>query len=1127
MVHRLIKPRTKAPKKPYYDEEDRAALRKMNKLRVDWSASEDSLLLLCKVASCYLLPSSPRPRMLPFTLVRNILHKRFPESQNKTGRACQRRINYIMKDPTTADSVAIFVEEVRQDPYIKQHFVPPRIPQNRENLESVYGTIFVDLVEHLVTKFSSNSNRNYLKIPNSLDEFLSKYKVIPAKSIKPVLTYPDPKFTEDIQFHVIQTLLYSSLCCRADRESYAYQLYQAYSQFSQQLLYNALVSLRTSQMISYKKCYNRSSNSQTCLPLSASPFQLSMSYIHKFVTKYQYDVFDQCWSFLKRLKESYTNAYLAGKRPEDLVRNSELAVPMMRNKNNEGGCVAALIEQTSLKRVIMHTFLPETIIIVDTNRTITSKLPYQKSTIPRRVNDLAEASGKKIDMSAVSRFTSLDDGGQLSNNKKRRRAEDDLEESRDEPSTKRKPLISTVEVSEFGRSAAESNATEEETNSPLATAILSSDTFDDSFDMNDESLDATNTTTDCMERAHSEERSSSSSAATSFVNKRVKELQFGALGHKRRLSSSSLSITISAAKKHRGEEALARCGGGEVEGSFDPSGGERNEFTTGDVLTSAPDTDNDTETELGEQSILPADDVKKVGSRGRHVTSASRLSVFMKDQSTMSLLENQDIGSGGPALLQHMQDNLLLAACDVTCQLTVPSEAGLSVPTEGDSSGAAENCSDAQRLQRCLLPVDKEQQTTELMRFTRGEVDTSVTLEDVVSQWQQSGCSEQMVSLMRDIYAFVDGCGIAGANRTDIKRWRASVDGAGPCMAVVEEMESAGLLVREGVAHHTWLTVQHAHHWLVHTQHLSRLERQSLRLQGVYCMKVETQSESKNTPETSDATGPDGAVTAAPSEGSEEPAVVGDTALASDCPAAATAEDSLAPAVGNEIQAENEAAPSAEEDDVSDGLEGDRADGGGEETEEGEADAGGAGPADTEERPECGLVRSRLAMTTRRYTKDKKDSAKMEQLVHDYQRKDRREQVAVSLRPWIRICGTLNRRVLDRMLGTTLFLVLEQPGISGARVAEHLAPALLPVHVHELLHLLQRLFCVHRTCVTLLDRPTTLFAATSERLVRDEATAEEDEEDVCYVPTVDCITRLSVFIGDTKYSHDFLSDDRR
>ena len=89
--------------------------------RVDWSPAEDSFLLLCKVASCYLFPKK-RSQMITFSLVRDLLHSRFPESRNKTSRACQRRINYIMKNPTTENNVAIFLEEVRQDATITANF---------------------------------------------------------------------------------------------------------------------------------------------------------------------------------------------------------------------------------------------------------------------------------------------------------------------------------------------------------------------------------------------------------------------------------------------------------------------------------------------------------------------------------------------------------------------------------------------------------------------------------------------------------------------------------------------------------------------------------------------------------------------------------------------------------------------------------------------------------------------------------------------------------------------------------------------------------------------------------------------------------------------------------------------
>ena len=96
----------------------------MRKLRVDWSAGEDSFLLLCKVAGSYLCRNS-RYQMVPYTAVRDLLHEYFPESENKTSRACQRRLNYMLKNQSTADNVALFLEDVKQDTEIVRQFSIP------------------------------------------------------------------------------------------------------------------------------------------------------------------------------------------------------------------------------------------------------------------------------------------------------------------------------------------------------------------------------------------------------------------------------------------------------------------------------------------------------------------------------------------------------------------------------------------------------------------------------------------------------------------------------------------------------------------------------------------------------------------------------------------------------------------------------------------------------------------------------------------------------------------------------------------------------------------------------------------------------------------------------------------
>ena len=85
---RVLKERPKVPKKPFYDDVDQEALKLMIGQRVDWTAEEDSLLLLCKVAGSYLGQNSEnRHAMVPYIYVRDEIHARVPHlSMNKTSR---------------------------------------------------------------------------------------------------------------------------------------------------------------------------------------------------------------------------------------------------------------------------------------------------------------------------------------------------------------------------------------------------------------------------------------------------------------------------------------------------------------------------------------------------------------------------------------------------------------------------------------------------------------------------------------------------------------------------------------------------------------------------------------------------------------------------------------------------------------------------------------------------------------------------------------------------------------------------------------------------------------------------------------------------------------------------------
>ena len=138
----------KLKRKPYYDERDREALKLMRKLRVEWTNKEDSFLLLCKVAGTFL---DQRPIRIQYSFVRNLLHKRFPESLNKTSRACQRRINYMLKNKDTRENVSLFLADLEQDTKLSDQFseavIHNQLREGSANKELVHETVFEALVD--------------------------------------------------------------------------------------------------------------------------------------------------------------------------------------------------------------------------------------------------------------------------------------------------------------------------------------------------------------------------------------------------------------------------------------------------------------------------------------------------------------------------------------------------------------------------------------------------------------------------------------------------------------------------------------------------------------------------------------------------------------------------------------------------------------------------------------------------------------------------------------------------------------------------------------------------------------------------------------------------------------------
>ncbi|XP_015608744.1 general transcription factor 3C polypeptide 1 [Cephus cinctus] len=360
---RKVRPRVK------YDEIDFCALQRMDKLRVDWEPHEDNILLVCKVVMMYLCPN-PRKQMITFISVRDVLRSYSPTSCNKTSRACQRRLLYMLRRPQTMNSVMLGVEEIKQNFYINKRFdgIVEKMKKDCQNpyeYEEQVAEVFKDLVAYVAKKYYDISDmvpREHIVLPKTIQEFNLLYKVKhPSKPLGSRGFTKDVSSINDIHSATINSVIHSSMCCGKDRTSWAYQLFKVYQQYPEFLLRIAMNKIRSDQMVSVKKSYMCAIKKYgNCMPMSSSQYQLSTGYIYKFQTKWPYEAFAESYDFLYKLTQWYG---------ENQLESLNYAVPDgvdgIEAAPVTGGIVVAIHDYIAKGQLEFDIEVPDQIIMLD------------------------------------------------------------------------------------------------------------------------------------------------------------------------------------------------------------------------------------------------------------------------------------------------------------------------------------------------------------------------------------------------------------------------------------------------------------------------------------------------------------------------------------------------------------------------------------------------------------------------------------------------------------------------------------------------------------------------------------------------------------------------------------------
>ncbi|EFX77102.1 hypothetical protein DAPPUDRAFT_321692 [Daphnia pulex] len=363
---RVVKPRKKrGPRRPYYDEKDRQALLLMRRLRVTWSAMEDSFLLMCKVAGTYIHGSLRHS--VPFIVVRDCLHETYPESRNKTSRACQRRVAYMMRNPTTEYQVVNAYQELEQDPEIEVvSGGGPITKEDRKNhgvekTEELIIARFRKLLEYLKPRYSQGGNSSAipgLKLPNTIEEFHQQYELTYSlANLRHRRPISEVNNVVDVNVSVVYNVIHSSMCTTEDKASWGFHLFNIYQQYPDNLVRSTLARMKNDMMIAQRKrAISLIRNKKFSeMPLSAVPYKLSITYIHLFLSRYQYPVFHCSYHRLR--------AILDEKQKIPPVSQDWPGVEVSRI--HEGGNAAMVVSLFAIGMARLRFVIPDQIIIFD------------------------------------------------------------------------------------------------------------------------------------------------------------------------------------------------------------------------------------------------------------------------------------------------------------------------------------------------------------------------------------------------------------------------------------------------------------------------------------------------------------------------------------------------------------------------------------------------------------------------------------------------------------------------------------------------------------------------------------------------------------------------------------------
>ncbi|KAG8432890.1 hypothetical protein GDO86_017230 [Hymenochirus boettgeri] len=348
----------------YHDEADKIALKKMTRLRVAWTAQEDGLLMLCRIASNILNKKVKRP-FVPWQVVRDIMHSSLEESQDKTSHSIGRRTRYTVKNPQTYLSYKVCLAEVYQDKPLIEEFMSQK---NNYNDSKVCAEEYKEFVERLKKKFSSTLGYSTFEIPDFVHELFARYRILAVgdkanqeKGTESLVS------VDDVHVLVLQNLILSTLSLsdsqmKSGRILQTFRIYRAYRD---DILGKAFISFQNKRLVNRRRVNHLlGPKKHRALPLVPMSYQLSQTYYRLFTWRFPPSTCTESFQFFEMLKicgsDNLPDNFSFMEQTKEEVKDM-LMFPL----DGPGGqCVTALT-LILLGFVSINVKIPDQIVVVD------------------------------------------------------------------------------------------------------------------------------------------------------------------------------------------------------------------------------------------------------------------------------------------------------------------------------------------------------------------------------------------------------------------------------------------------------------------------------------------------------------------------------------------------------------------------------------------------------------------------------------------------------------------------------------------------------------------------------------------------------------------------------------------